>query len=43
MSRGGDYGYALTLVAGVVAVILIVLMLVGPEDRNVSMQHRKTV
>ena len=43
MSRGGDYGYALTLVAGVVAVILIVLMLVGPEDRNVSMQHRKAV
>ena len=35
--HGGDYGYALMLVAGLVAVILILLMIFGPEARNVSM------
>jgi SHS family lactate transporter-like MFS transporter len=34
---GGDYGTALILVAGTVAVLLIVLMIFGPEARNVSM------
>ncbi|WP_297488875.1 MFS transporter [Acidocella sp.] len=34
---GGDYGLALMVVAGSVAVILIILMLFGPEARNVSM------
>ncbi len=38
--NGGDYGYALMLVAGIVAVILIVLMIFGPEARNVSMAAR---
>ncbi|GLR68521.1 MFS transporter [Acidocella aquatica] len=37
VQHGGDYGYALTLVAGSVAVLLIVLMIFGPEARNVSM------
>ncbi len=37
MNNGGDYGYALMLVGGSVAVVLIVLMLFGPEARNVSM------
>jgi MFS transporter, SHS family, lactate transporter len=41
--NGGDYGYALMLVAGVVAVLLIVLMLFGPEARNVSMAARSEV
>jgi SHS family lactate transporter-like MFS transporter len=35
--NGNDYGFALLLVAGVVAVVLIVLMIFGPEARNVSM------
>jgi SHS family lactate transporter-like MFS transporter len=35
--NGNDYGFALMLVAGSVAVILIVLMIFGPEARNVSM------
>jgi len=35
--NGGDYGFALMLVAGIVAVLLIVLMIFGPEARNVSM------
>lgn len=39
--NGGDYGYALMLVAGIVAVILIVLMIFGPEARNVSMARRE--
>jgi SHS family lactate transporter-like MFS transporter len=39
-SHGGDYGYALMLVAGTVAVVLIVLMIFGPEKRNVSMEAR---
>ncbi len=34
---GGDFGFALMLVAGVVAVALILLMVFGPEARNVSM------
>lgn len=38
--NGGDYGYALMLVAGIVAVILIVLMIFGPEARNVSMSGK---
>ncbi len=37
MDHGGNYGYALALVAGIVAVILIVLMLFGPEARNIPM------
>ena len=36
---GHDYGFALMLVAGSVAVILIVLMIFGPEARNVSMSR----
>jgi MFS transporter, SHS family, lactate transporter len=40
---GGDYGFALMLVAGLVAVIIIVLVLFGPEARNVSMSHRTEV
>jgi SHS family lactate transporter-like MFS transporter len=35
--NGGDYGFALMLVAGLVAVALIALMIFGPEARNVSM------
>jgi SHS family lactate transporter-like MFS transporter len=35
--HGGDYGYALTLTAGCVAVVLILLMIFGPEARNASM------
>jgi SHS family lactate transporter-like MFS transporter len=35
--NGGDYGFALMLVAGSVAAILIVLMIFGPEAKNVSM------
>jgi SHS family lactate transporter-like MFS transporter len=35
--HGNDYGSALMLVAGTVAVVLIVLMIFGPEARNVSM------
>jgi SHS family lactate transporter-like MFS transporter len=35
--HGNDYGLSLMLVAGTVAVILIVLMIFGPEARNVSM------
>jgi SHS family lactate transporter-like MFS transporter len=34
---GGNFGLSLTLVAGTVAVALILLMLFGPEARNVSM------
>lgn len=36
-SYGGDFGIPLALVAGVVAVLLILLMIFGPEARNVSM------
>ncbi len=35
--NGGNYGFALMVVAGSVAVILILLMIFGPEARNVSM------
>jgi SHS family lactate transporter-like MFS transporter len=35
--HGNDYGFSLMLVAGSVAVILIILMIFGPEARNVSM------
>lgn len=38
--NGGDYGYSLDLVGGIVAVVLILLMIFGPEARNVSMTHR---
>jgi SHS family lactate transporter-like MFS transporter len=38
--HGGDYGFALMLVAGIVAVVLIVLMIFGPEARNVSMSGK---
>jgi SHS family lactate transporter-like MFS transporter len=38
--HGGDYGFALMTVAGSVAVILIVLMIFGPEAKNVSMAAR---
>ena len=41
--NGGNYGYALALVAGLVSVIIIVLVLFGPEARNVSMSHRTAV
>lgn len=35
--NGNNYGLSLMLVAGTVAVVLIVLMIFGPEARNVSM------
>jgi SHS family lactate transporter-like MFS transporter len=38
-----DYGHALILVAGGVAVILIVLMIFGPEAKNISMAHTEAV
>ncbi len=41
--NGGDYGFALMLVAGTVAVVLIVLMIFGPEARNVSMAAKTEV
>jgi len=41
-SHGHDYGFALMLVAGSVAVILIILMIFGPEARNVSMAAKAT-
>ena len=41
--NGGDYGFALMLVAGIVAVLLIILMIFGPEARNVSMTARSEV
>jgi SHS family lactate transporter-like MFS transporter len=37
-----DYGFALMLVAGSVAVILIILMIFGPEARNISMAAKTT-
>jgi SHS family lactate transporter-like MFS transporter len=37
-----DYGLSLLLVAGVVAVVLIVLMIFGPEARNVSMARTQS-
>jgi SHS family lactate transporter-like MFS transporter len=37
-----DYGFALMAVAGTVAVVLIVLMIFGPEARNVSMARVET-
>jgi SHS family lactate transporter-like MFS transporter len=42
MNHGGDYGYALMLVAGSVAVVLILMMVFGPEARNVSMATTTT-
>jgi len=41
--NGGDYGFALMLVAGTVAVVLIVLMIFGPEARNISMAAKTEV
>ena len=41
--NGGNYGFALMLVAGIVAVLLIILMIFGPEARNVSMAARSEV
>jgi SHS family lactate transporter-like MFS transporter len=41
--NGNDYGYALMLVAGIVAVVLILLMIFGPEARNVSMAQTTAV
>jgi SHS family lactate transporter-like MFS transporter len=41
--RSGDYGFSLALVAGTVAVILILLMIFGPEARNVSMAETTAV
>lgn len=38
--HGGDYGYALMLVASTVAIVLIVLMIFGPERRNISMDAK---
>jgi SHS family lactate transporter-like MFS transporter len=38
-SHGGDYGFALMVVAATVAVVLIVLMIFGPERRNISMAN----
>lgn len=40
--HGGDYGLSLFLVAGIVAVLLIILMIFGPESRNISMTHQTT-
>jgi SHS family lactate transporter-like MFS transporter len=34
-----DYGYGLMIVAGTVAVVLIVLMIFGPEAKNISMAN----
>ncbi len=36
-THGGDYGYGLMAVAATVAVVLIVLMIFGPEARSISM------
>jgi SHS family lactate transporter-like MFS transporter len=41
--NGGDYGYALMLVAGIVAVVLFFLVIFGPEARNVSMAAKTQV
>ena len=38
--HGGDYGLALMIVAGTVALLLIILMLFGPEAKNISMTHQ---
>ena len=38
-----DYGHALLLVAGSVAVILILMMVFGPEAYNVSMARAETM
>jgi SHS family lactate transporter-like MFS transporter len=35
-----DYSFGLMAVAGTVAVILIILMIFGPEARNVSMANK---
>ncbi len=41
--NGGNYGFALALVAGIVAVLIIILVAFGPEARNVSMAARTEV
>ncbi len=38
-----DYGFALMLVAGGVAVILIILMIFGPEAKNISMANTEAL
>jgi hypothetical protein len=43
MNHGGNYGYALMLVAGACSVALIILMAFGPEARNISMAHRTSL
>jgi SHS family lactate transporter-like MFS transporter len=35
-SRHGDYGFALAAVAGVTAVVLVLITLAGPESKNVA-------
>ena len=40
LNHGGNYGYALMLIVGIVAAVLIFLMAFGPEARNISMAHR---
>jgi SHS family lactate transporter-like MFS transporter len=39
-SHGNDYGYAMALVAGIVAVVIAVLMFFGQERRGIEMHHR---
>ncbi|MGC9271203.1 MFS transporter [Acidiphilium sp.] len=38
-SHGHNYGLAMALVVGSVAVVIVVLMIFGPESKNVSMAH----
>ncbi|WP_206093705.1 MFS transporter [Pandoraea thiooxydans] len=37
-NHGGDYGYAMALVAGIVAIVISVLIMFGPERRGTQMQ-----
>lgn len=34
--RGGDYAFALALVAGIVAIVIAILTAFGPEARGVA-------
>ncbi|MHB1305122.1 MAG: MFS transporter [Acidiphilium sp.] len=38
-AHGHNYGLAMALVIGVVSAVIVVLMIFGPEARNVSMAH----
>jgi SHS family lactate transporter-like MFS transporter len=38
-SHGHDYGLAMALVIGIVSVVIVVLMIFGPEAKDVSMAH----